>query len=167
MELTDDQKKQVASWVQAGEGLAEVQRRIESEFNAQLTYMEVRFLVDDLELDLVDEEAAAPEQPASTAPAEPSAPVDAGPPVDANASLLEEGPIGGVSVELDAVMRPGSMVSGSVTFSDGKSMGWQVDQMGRLGLIPGSDTEEGYRPSEADLMDFQNALETELRNKGM
>lgn len=159
MDLSDDQKRQVAAWVNAGEGLAEVQRRLESEFGLQLTYMDTRFLVDDLDLDLADAEAPVPAQ-AEAASGAPVAPEAMGPVSGETAA-----PIGGVSVEVDAVMRPGAMISGSVTFSDGERMGWQVDQMGRLGLIPGPT--EGYRPSEADLMDFQNALETELRKKGL
>lgn len=159
MELSDEQKQQVASWVGAGEGLAEIQRRIESEFGIQMTYMDVRFLVDDLELDLVDKETVS----ASDVTKEPAPKPGAA--AAGEAELVDDGPIGGVKVELDAVMRPGSMVSGTVTFSDGETMGWQVDEMGRLGLIPGPT--EGYRPSEADIMDFQAALETELRKKGM
>ncbi|WP_269536951.1 hypothetical protein [Cerasicoccus fimbriatus] len=158
MDLTDEQKQQVSQWVAAGEGLAEIQRKLESEFGAQMTYMEVRFLVDDLELDLVDKNA-------------PKADLDATandkPAVDAEASLVDDGPSGSgqVKVEVDPVQRPGAMVSGTVTFSDGESMGWQVDQMGQLGLIPGPTP--GYRPSEDDIMEFQTALEVELRKKGM
>ncbi|WP_309383463.1 hypothetical protein [Cerasicoccus frondis] len=154
MNFTDEQKKQVIAWVSAGEGLAEIQRRLESEFGAQLTYMEVRFLVDDLELDLVDKEQPKADLNDADKPA-----------VDGNASLVDDGAGGSVQVEVDAVTRPGAMVSGTVTFSDGESMGWQVDQMGRLGLIPGPT--EGYRPSEDDIMEFQTLLEVELRKKGM
>lgn len=154
MSLSDEQKKQVVTWVSAGEGLAEIQRRLESEFGVQMTYMDVRFLVDDLDLDLVDKD-------------EPKKAEDTDKPaVDGDASLVDDGlSSGSLQVEVDAVTRPGAMVSGSVTFSDGEKMGWQVDQMGRLGLIPGPT--EGYRPSEDDLMEFQTALEVELRKKGM
>ncbi|GHB95511.1 hypothetical protein [Cerasicoccus arenae] len=153
MDLTPEQKQQVAAWVNDGESLAEIQRRINNEFSVPMTYMDVRFLVDDLELDLVDKTPKVD-------PADATKPA-----VDAEASIVDDAPEGGVSVELDAIMRPGAMVSGSVTFSDGESMGWQLDQAGRLGLIPGPT--EGYRPSEADVMAFQAALEEELRKKGM
>jgi len=157
MELTDEQKQQVAGWIRGGDSLAEVQRKLESEFDVQMTYMEVRFLVDDLNVELVDKETPSAAD-VTKAPAGGSG--------GGEAELVDDGPGGGgVRVELDAVTRPGAMVSGSVTFSDGESMGWQVDEMGRLGLIPGQT--EGYRPSEEDLMEFQNALEAELRKKGM
>jgi len=159
MSLNDEQKKQVVAWVNAGEGLAEIQRRIEAEFGAQMTYMEVRFLVDDLELDLVDKE---PPKSAKTPPTD----ADSVPAVDAQADLLDDGPGGGgVSVDVDEIMRPGAAISGTVTFSDGEQMGWQVDSYGQLGLLPGKT--EGYRPSEDDIMEFQRALEVELRKKGM
>ena len=55
------------------------------------------------------------------------------------------------------------MVSGKVNFSDGKSADWYLDQMGRLGLVP---KEQGYKPSEEDLMDFQTELQSELAKLG-
>ena len=71
---------------------------------------------------------------------------------------MPDGMLGGgsVSVQLDQVTRPGAMVSGRITFSDGEQGMWWIDSTGR----PGLDTETaGYRPSDADLM----AFETELR----
>ena len=53
------------------------------------------------------------------------------------------------------------VVSGKVTFSDGKRVGWILDQTGRLGL-----TERGYRPPAADLQEFQAALDQELSKMG-
>ena len=64
---------------------------------------------------------------------------------------------------MDSVVRPGAMISGNVTFSDGKSAGWYLDQMGRLGMAP---MEKGYRPSPADVEEFQLALQDELAKKG-
>jgi hypothetical protein len=54
-------------------------------------------------------------------------------------------------------------VSGKVTFSDGNSAAWHLDQMGRLGLSP---QQAGYRPPAADLQQFQAALEQELAKMG-
>jgi len=153
MELTHEQKQQVAEWVQAGDGLADVQRKLESEFDVQMTYMDVRFLVDDLDVELVDKTKASP----SDVTKEPAKPVSA------EAELVDD--TRGPRVEVDAVQRPGAMVSGTVAFSGGHSMGWQVDEMGRLGLIPTEG--DSYRPTEEELMDFQSALESELRKKGM
>jgi hypothetical protein len=60
--------------------------------------------------------------------------------------------------------RPGSVVSGKVTFSDGMRADWYLDQMGRLGLGP---EKQGYRPSAADVQQFQEALQIELGKIGM
>jgi hypothetical protein len=65
---------------------------------------------------------------------------------------------------VDQVTRPGAIVSGGVTFSDGKTAEWYLDQTGRLGLAP---AEKGYKPSEEDVMDFQAALQQELTKFGM
>ena len=50
MILSDTQKVIVAEWVQNGRSLADVQRSLREEFDISLTYMDVRFLVDDLDV---------------------------------------------------------------------------------------------------------------------
>lgn len=161
MELTIEQKQTVASWLAEGLSLSEVQKLLETEFNLKMTFMELRFLVDDLDLEVKDK----PEKPdPDVSKAKPDAPQGAGEPGEP--SLVDDGSPGGsgVRVEVDRVQRPGAMISGSALFSDGKRMGWQVDQLGRLGLIPGDDKD--YRPSEADLAEFQQALQSELQKQG-
>lgn len=152
MELSDLQKKSVVSWVQANRSVGEVQRLLREEFGLSLTYMDVRFLIDDLDIALVDAPESSDEA-ASGAKA-----VEA-----AEAELVDEP--AGVSVDVDIVMRPGALVSGTVRFSDGKSLGWQLSASGQLGLIPDEDDPQ-YRPSTGDLQDFQLKLEEVLRQKG-
>jgi hypothetical protein len=72
-------------------------------------------------------------------------------------------PPAGVSVAVDQIARPGAVVSGKVTFSDGVRAEWQFDQAGRLALAP---QQPGYRPSAADLQQFQLTLESELSRMG-
>ncbi|MEM8550039.1 MAG: hypothetical protein AAGF10_04550 [Verrucomicrobiota bacterium] len=170
MDLSDENKAQVAGWIADGLGLSEVQQRLADEFGINMTFMEVRFLVDDLDLQLKDKEppkssadlndAPAPAPGSAAAAAEPEAPQ----PFPEEEAIAPGGGGGSVTVSLDKLQRPGALVSGSVTFSDGESMGWQLDQMGRLGLIPGKT--EDYRPSESDLQEFQLALQAELQKKG-
>ena len=50
------QKKEISHWVAEGMGLSDIQRKINDDFGIVMTYMDVRFLVDDLDLTLVDEE---------------------------------------------------------------------------------------------------------------
>jgi hypothetical protein len=67
-----------------------------------------------------------------------------------------------VRVSVDEIARPGAMVNGRVTFPDGQSGAWYVDEMGRLGIDP--DT-AGYRPSEADLISFQRELQAAMEHR--
>ena len=157
MELSDTQKSAVTKWIQEGQSLADVQRSLREEFEISITYMDVRFLVDDLDIEVAEEEPEPPElsevEAGEDAIAEP-----------AEAELVDEGTNGAVTVDVDAIMRPGSLVSGTVVFSDGVSLGWQLSAAGQLGLIPGEDPE--YRPSPEDVQSFQSQLEEVLRKKG-
>lgn len=153
MELTDSQKSAVTGWVQEARSIAEIQRMLLDEFKVSMTYMDVRFLVDDLDVAMVEPEPEEDE----AAEDEPKPAVDA--------ELVDEGGDGGVNVEVDAVMRPGSLVSGTAKFSDGKSLGWQLSASGQLGLIP-DDNDPEYRPSPQDLEQFQTQLQEVLQQKG-
>ena len=158
MNLDDAQKKKVSEWIAQGLKLSEIQTRLASELGAKLTYMEVRLLVDDLKLTPKD-----PEPPKQTAPsplAPPAAPSQV--PAEKQAAAPAAAP-GGVSVVVDEIAKPGTAVSGKVTFSDGNAANWYFDQAGRLGLVPQT---EGYRPPQADLQQFQAALEAELSKLG-
>jgi hypothetical protein len=119
--------------------------------------------VDDLKLIPKDVEPPKPVESVLTAPAgAPSPPARPGP---AAPKPAPPGPgAGGVSVSVDQIARPGALVSGKVTFSDGMTAVWQLDEMGRLGLAP---QQPGYRPPASDLQEFQAALESELSKLGL
>ncbi len=153
--LTDLQKKQVAAWVGEGLSLAQIQTKIAEDFGVSMTYMDVRFLVDDLNLDLRDAVEETP-APAADVPAEAAS---AGVPAAPDAVPAA----GGVSVSLDAVQAPGVLASGDVTFSDGVRGKWFYDSRG-LGL---EGFPEGYRPPQADVPEFQKKLVAELRKQGL
>ena len=153
MNLTEDQRQRVTAWVLQGAKLSEIQNRLNQEFGLKLTYMETRFLVDDLKLTLKDPEPPKVEKP----------------PVADAKNIVEEKkpappPPGGVSLNVDQIARPGAIVSGKVTFSDGQKAEWYLDQMGRLGVIP---AQQGYKPPAADVQQFQMALQEELQKMGM
>ena len=139
-----------------GAKLSEIQTRLASELGLKLTYMEVRFLVDDLKLTPKD-----PEPPKVAAPvAEAAKPADKkSPPPPAGPA----GATGSVSVTVDQLARPGAIVSGKVTFSDGQQADWYLDQTGRLGVVP---KQPGYKPSAADVQQFQTALQSEIARLG-
>ena len=156
MNLDEAQRQKVAAWIADGAKLSEIQTRLMSEFNLKLTYMEVRFLVDDLKLTPKDPEPPKVVAPVAEAakPAETkSAPPPAGPP----------GKPGGVSVTVDQLARPGAIVSGKVVFSDGQQAEWYLDQTGRLGVVP---KQQGYKPTAADVQQFQAALQSEMARMG-
>jgi hypothetical protein len=158
MNLNEAQQKTVSEWIAAGAKLSEVQSRLGAEFGIRLTYMEVRFLVDDLKLRLQDPE---PPKPATPPPAAvPASPAATAAPEAADSPA----PLGGqVSVIVDQIARPGALVSGNVTFSDGMKADWYLDQTGRLGLVA---KQQGYKPSPADVQQFQMALEREMAKMG-
>ena len=151
MQLDETQKQKVAQWINEGQKLSEIQKRLEKELGLHLTYLEVRFLVDDLKLKPKDPEPPAqPKEPAPEQPAEPAA--------------EEPGVLGSVKVSVDQIARPGALVSGKVTFSDGKGAEWFLDQTGRLGIVP---PEKGYKPSQEDLQEFNIQLQNEFQKLGL
>jgi hypothetical protein len=163
MKLDDAQKQKVSAWIEEGLKLSEIQDKLNKEFGLGMTYMEVRFLIDDLGVKLKDKpQDKPPEIPAAKPP---QAPAKAGQPGLTPLAEDEAGELGGgkVSVSVDQVTRPGALVSGKVTFSDGKAADWYLDQMGRLGLAP---KEQGYKPSQEDLVEFQTELQNGLAKLG-
>jgi hypothetical protein len=157
MNLNEAQRQTVSQWIAAGAKLSEVQTRLASELEVKLTYLEVRLLVDDLKLQLKD--PTPPPAPAVIPPATPP-PAPAAAPIAATAP-----PAGGgkVSVSVDQLARPGALVSGKVSFSDGAQADWYLDQAGRLGLVP---AQPGYKPAPGDIEQFQIALEREMAKLG-
>jgi len=204
MSLTPEQKAAVSSWVAAGDNLSAVQKKIIEQFKVSMTYRDVRFLVDDLNLELKDpapkvdtsdvSKTPPPAAPKPAAPAKPAekksllekakeklglakdAPADA---ADAEAELaddpaalppedeLAELPVGGstVTVTVDQVtLIPGALAAGTVTFSDGVTGKWVIDQQYRPGFTEIS--QPGYRPAPADAQAFMQELSAQLQKRG-
>jgi hypothetical protein len=186
MSLTPEQKQAVAGWVAAGDNLSVVQKKLIEHFKLAMTYRDVRFLVDDLNLELKD---PAPKVDASdvskAAPAKPAAGPERKGFLDKakeklglggsdEAAAEEELPeedfanapgAGGVSVSVDKVsLIPGTVASGTVTFSDGTTGKWIVDQQGRPGLVEAS--KPNYRPTPADAQAFMQELSRQLQQRG-
>lgn len=172
--LSQEQLAEVAKWFAGGASLDEIQKRINGEFGVHLTYLDVRLMVAELPQ---PEEPEAPNPPTSTddsnsptaptdpnsptAPKDPTAPND---PKDPTAPGEELPLAGELEVAVDPLAPPGCIACGSVTFSDGNTGKWMLDQMGRLGL---SGLPEGYRPSPEDSAQFQPKLVAALRARGL
>jgi hypothetical protein len=173
MNLDEAQRQQVAKWIEEGLKLSEIQSKLASAYGVRMTYMEVRFLIDDLKLKPRDKEPPpTPVLPKATAAPNqaPGATPQAGPgrqpPSPDDEADLEDDALAGaanVSVSVDQVTRPGALVSGKVTFSDSQTAEWYLDQMGRLGVVA---KQQGYKPSQADLMAFQAELQNQLARMG-
>ena len=103
MTLTEEQRQHVATWIVQGAKLSEIQNRLAAEFGVKLTYMEARFLVDDLKLTPKD-----PEPPKVVAP-----PIAAATPL--TTQPVSPAPAGGsVAVTVDQITKPGTAISGTV-----------------------------------------------------
>ena len=140
--LTPEQKDALKQWAAEGASMSDLQRHLKEDFGHTLTYMDTRFLILDLGIELV--ETPKPEEKKEEKPA-----------------LV---PTGHVTTTMDSLTLPGAMVSGKVTFSDGETGVWMLDQTGRPGLDP--DT-EGYRPTQEDIMAFQTQLRDLIQKSGL
>ncbi len=155
MNLTDEQRQRITAWILQGAKLSDIQTRLNQEFGLKMTYMETRFLVDDLKLTPKDPEPPKIEKPPVPDPKKPA---------EEKKEAAEAPKPGGVSLTVDQIARPGAIVSGKVTFSDGQKAEWYLDQMGRLGVIP---VQQGYKPPAADVQQFQTALQEQLQQMGL
>ena len=199
MTLTPEQKQAVSQWVAAGDNLSAIQKKLSDQFKVSMTYMDVRFLVDDLNLalkdptpkaDASDVTKAPPGQPTAQKPAEKKSLLEkakeklglskneideADAPIEGEEELpIDEADLGDalppagastVSVNVDKVtLLPGAMASGTVTFSDGVTGKWIVDNYGRPGFTEIS--QPGYRPTPADAQAFMQELSATLQKRG-
>jgi hypothetical protein len=192
MSLTPEQKTAVSSWVAAGDNLSAVQKKLIEQFKVSLTYRDVRVLVDDLNLELkdpapkVDTSDVSKTPPPVEKPAEKKnllekakeevdlgndtpAETDASPETEAELADgdLADLPAGAstVTVSVDKItLIPGALAAGSVTFSDGVTGKWMIDQQYRPGFTEIS--QPGYRPSPADAQAFMQELSAQLQKRG-
>ncbi len=141
--LTPDQVAALKQRAAEGATMSDLQRVIKDEFGISITYMDTRFLILDLGIELLEEKKAEPKKEE-----EKPAPI----------------PTGEVTVTMDTLTLPGALVSGKVTFSDGETAIWMLDQNGRPGLDP--DT-AGYRPTQDDIMEFQVQLRALIEKSGL
>ena len=141
-QLTPDQVAALKQWAAEGATMSDLQRHLKDDFGFSLTYMDTRFAILDLGIQLIEEPKAEPkaeEKPALVA-------------------------TGKVTVTMDTLTLPGALVSGKATFSDGETAVWMLDQTGRPGLDP--DT-PGYRPAQEDIAEFQKQLRALIQESGL
>jgi hypothetical protein len=194
MSLTPEQKAAVASWVAAGDNLSAVQKKLIEQFQLSMTYRDVRFLVDDLDLALKDPAPKVDTSDVSKTPPPPDAKPAAPAKAPEKKGLLEKAKeklglakeepaaedelppeaelddalppaAGNVTVTVDKVtLIPGALAGGTVTFSDGVTGKWIIDQQYRPGFTEIS--KPGYRPSPEDAQAFMQELSLQLQQRG-
>jgi hypothetical protein len=140
--LSPDQVSSLKQWASEGASMSDLQRHLKEDFGFTLTYMDTRFLILDLGIELIEEKKEEPKAEEKPAPIS----------------------TGAVSVTMDTLTLPGALVSGKVTFSDGETAIWMLDQTGRPGLDP--DT-PGYRPVQEDIIEFQRQLRALIESSGL
>ncbi len=153
--MTQDERNQlIAQKLNEGMSLADVQRYLASEHQIVMTYLDLRLLAAELQVDWRQHD---PVKAVEKTP-------DAAEPADADLDLDQETPAaagGNVKVSIHKVVRPGAAMSGDVQFASGVTAEWYVDSYGRLGL----SSAKGGRPSEEDLQEFQVELQRQLSGR--
>ena len=138
-DLTDEQKAQVAEWAAAGDQLNDLQKKMTEAFGISISYMDTRFAIMDLGIELVTEEAPVEEK---------------------KEEPKELTPQGYVDATVDEIVRPGFLASGKVIFSDGMNALWGLDQMGRLSV---DADDPSYQVDDEDMIAFQEVLRDKLK----
>lgn len=166
-----------------GMSLSELQDQLAQRFGTHMTYMELRMLTSELQVnwEKQDEKAVRskglPETKADATPMRSLPPEEDRPdagydeaaePIDEtttqDATAKDEGVIRGkTTVEVSKVVRPGAALSGKVSFGSGASGEWYLDQYGRIGFTP---DEGSANPDQQDAQEFQSALQAEMQKMG-
>ena len=159
MQITPQQEALVRAWAAEGATLSDIQTRLADECGLRLSYLDTRFLLLDLKVDLVEKTKKDP--PPRNLESGYSA--GFGSPAGGAGERSEPEGVPGAStltVDLARIQRPGFAASGSVTCSDGVKGEWGIDNYGRLALA--FPDNKGYRPSAADQQAFMQQLRSLL-----
>lgn len=196
MDLSPEQKQAVAQWVANGDSLSAIQQKMTEQFKVSLTYMDVRFLVDDLNLELKDAKPAANPSDVTQAPAAQEHPAPVGRPekkgfiekMKEKVGLGAQEPAGEVagqeeSFEEEFAEDAAPAGGGSVTVTVDKVT--LIPSALASGTVRFSDgvtgkwivdqygrpgfteiSQPGYRPSPEDAQDFMRQLSLALQQNG-
>ena len=154
-----------------GMSLSDVQKLLESQYGLRMTYLDLRLLAADLQVNWEKQDKPkVAEKPAPVAPAPAAVPEEsADEPLGNDENLVddeaeeedqmedESAVSGETQVELDESPIPGTVASGTVKFASGASGKWAVMRGGRLGFEPDEGSAE---PTEDDFAQFQVELRT-------
>ncbi|MCK5802958.1 MAG: hypothetical protein KAI66_09010 [Lentisphaeria bacterium] len=144
----EDRDLFIARKLDEGMSLSDVQKALADECGVRMTYLDLRLLAADLEVDWKKHDKVVEEVK----------------PEDVDLSKAAEPEAGGTKISVSKLVRPGAAISGDVEFASGAKADWYVDNQGRLGLNPGKDSSQ---PTEDDLLEFQTALQQKLSGGGV
>ena len=139
MENIAEIKKFMAEKIAENVSLSDIQTMVNEKFNAHMTFMDIRILASELEVDWRSEAEKNPPSEEEKDPAD----------AENNGNAADVP--GKTTVELNKIVRPGALASGSVHFASGVYAEWYIDNSGRMGL----DKVTGGKPTEQDIEDFQ------------
>ena len=181
---TKERDEYIASQLNAGVSLSDVQTKLAQEYGVKMTYFELRMLAMGLAVDWEKQDkpkpAAATPAPAVSAPPQEAAAdgdgaddtaFDDDEPEDVpEAEAVEdtedddgETTPGETKIVLDETPHPGAALSGTAVFASGASGKWALARNGRLGF----EADEGSAdPDENDWQLFQAELQKTLQSLG-
>ncbi|MFW5803248.1 MAG: hypothetical protein ACOCWJ_04955 [Verrucomicrobiota bacterium] len=148
--MTEEERKRIIGQkLNEGHSLADVQRVLDEEYGEKITFLDLRMLAAELEVDWdhIDEEQGKGQEVIQ----------------DVSKAPTGESEAGGTQVSISKVVRPGAVLSGDVVFKSGVRAEWYVDSSGRLGLNPQGEGQ----PTEEDIQDFQEELQRQVSEQGM
>ena len=144
-----------------GTGLSELQTMVNEKFQTHLTYMEIRIIASELQVDwnATDPKAIAAAKEKAKKEEEAKAAEEAARLAAENGEVPETDAPGKCVLTLNKVNPPGILASGTVTFSGGSTADWYVDQNGR----PGLGNLKGDQPTQQEAEEFMMELQKILR----
>lgn len=142
-QLSSEQIEQLKQWAAEGLDLNAMQKRMNEEMGLRLTYMDARFLLLDLHIELASPKPAPADKEQAAA-------------ADESAAV----PSGETLVTIDEITPPHALLSGKVVFMSGCRGTWSIDKMGRIDWAPVSG-----EPTADDLKAFERELQKTLRSQ--
>lgn len=150
-DMDEKQRNQlIAEKLNEGLKLGDIQKLLETEYGIKMTYLDLRMLAAELEVDWSKQDS--PKQTEKPATVDQK---DAG-------EILDEGavPVSEVTVSVSKIARPDAAISGNYECPSGAKGEWIVDHYGRPGMIP---AEGSPKPTQEELKQFQEALVQQLQ----
>ena len=144
-----------------GTGLSQLHGMVNEKFQTHLTYMEIRIIASELQIDwnANDPKAIAAAKDKAKKEAEAKAAEAEAAAAAANGEVPADAGEGKCVVTVNKVNPPGILASGTVTFSSGSTADWYVDQTGR----PGLGNLKGDQPTQQEAEEFMMELQKILR----